>query len=264
MQRLIVTSATYRQGSEATPEQIAHDPQNRLLARGPRFRVDAEVVRDLALDAAGLLDRRIGGPSVYPPQPDGVTALAYGGPSWPTSTGRDRHRRGLYTFLKRTAPYASFLTFDAPTSDTTCPRRERSNTPLQALTLLNDPVYRRGRAGAGEAGGSRGSRERRRGGTRHPGLPPVTGSPPHDERACRRHRVPRFTAGAIRLRRTRPGRREWYETHGRESVSQDIRGHLRDDLGWQRHRERGPGRLDDRHPGLAEPRRDHHQGVSPP
>jgi hypothetical protein len=103
--------------------------------------VEAEIVRDLALAAGGLLDRRIGGPSVYPPQAAGVTALAYGAPSWPTSEGSARHRRGLYTYLKRTAPYASFLTFDAPTSETTCPRRERSNTPLQALALLNDAVF---------------------------------------------------------------------------------------------------------------------------
>lgn len=141
MHRQIVKSATYRQDSRVNPDLLALDPDNRLLARGPRTRVEAEVVRDLALAAAGLLDARIGGPSVYPPQPEGVTALAYGGPGWPTSDGRDRYRRGLYTFLKRTAPYASFITFDAPTSDTSCARRERSNTPLQALTLLNDPVF---------------------------------------------------------------------------------------------------------------------------
>ena len=141
LHRLIVTSATYRQSSRVTPEGLAKDPKNELLARGPRFRVEAETVRDMALAASGLLNGKVGGPSVYPPQPEGVTALAYGGPSWPTSTGLDRYRRGLYTFWKRTAPYATSMVFDSPSSDTVCVRRERSNTPLQALTVLNDPVF---------------------------------------------------------------------------------------------------------------------------
>ncbi len=139
--RLIVTSATYRQSSKVSPSLLARDSLNDLLARGPRYRVDAETVRDIALAASGLLSPKIGGPSVYPPQPDGVTSLAYGLPTWPTSTGEDRYRRGLYTFTKRTAPYATFGLFDAPNSDLACLRRERSNSPLQALTLLNDPVY---------------------------------------------------------------------------------------------------------------------------
>ncbi len=141
MHRLIVNSATYRQTSAATPELLERDPRNDLLARGPRFRVEAEMVRDLALTASGLLTAEVGGPSVYPPQPDGVMALSYAQDAWPTSNGPERFRRGLYTFLKRTAPYAAFMTFDAPTSEATCTRRERSNTPLQALTLLNDTVY---------------------------------------------------------------------------------------------------------------------------
>ena len=141
MHRLIVESATYRQSSTASPALLARDPRDELLARGPRFRVEAEMVRDIALAASGLLNREVGGPSVYPPQPDGVTALAYGQGGWPTSVGPARYRRGLYTFIKRTAPYAAFITFDAPTSETTCVRRERSNTPLQALTLLNDAVF---------------------------------------------------------------------------------------------------------------------------
>jgi hypothetical protein len=141
MHREVVTSATYRQSSKATPEQIARDPLNTLLARGPRFRVGAETIRDVALAASGLLATRMEGPSVHPPQPEGATALAYGQEAWPTSVGRDRYRRGLYTFLKRTAPYASFITMDAPTSETACLRRERSNTPLQALTMLNDDVF---------------------------------------------------------------------------------------------------------------------------
>ena len=141
MHRLIVTSATYRQSSTTSPELLARDPRNILLARGPRFRIEAEMVRDLALAASGLLTEKVGGPSVYPPQPEGVTALAYGGGGWPTSGGPERYRRGLYTFTKRTAPYAAFATFDAPSSELACVRRERSNTPLQALTLLNDAVF---------------------------------------------------------------------------------------------------------------------------
>jgi mono/diheme cytochrome c family protein len=141
MHRLIVTSATYKQSSIATSEMLERDPRNVLLARAPRLRLEAEAVRDLALAASGLLVRKIGGPSVYPPQPDGVVALAYGQNTWPTATGPDRFRRGLYTFTKRTAPYAAFATFDAPSSETTCVRRERSNTPLQALVLLNDAVF---------------------------------------------------------------------------------------------------------------------------
>ncbi len=141
MHRLIVTSATYRQSARATPDQLARDPRNEHLGRGPRFRVPAEVVRDIALASAGLLADKIGGPSVFPPQPEGATALAYSQSAWPVSTGADRYRRGLYTFLKRTAPYAASITMDAPTSEATCVRRERSNTPLQALTLLNDTVF---------------------------------------------------------------------------------------------------------------------------
>jgi hypothetical protein len=139
--RAIVTSATYRQSSRATPELLARDPRNDLLARGARFRVPAETVRDIALSACGLLAAKLGGPSVFPPQPEGVTSLAYGMTSWKASLGADRYRRGLYTFLKRTSPYAAFITMDAPTSETVCVRRERSNTPLQALALLNDTVF---------------------------------------------------------------------------------------------------------------------------
>jgi hypothetical protein len=141
MHRLIVTSASYRQDSRISAAQLARDPKNELLARGPRFRVEAEVVRDIALTASGLLNPAIGGRSVFPPQPEGVTSLAYGSVAWKTSEGADRYRRGLYTYTKRTAPYASFTIMDAPTSETACVRRERSNTPLQALTLLNDTVF---------------------------------------------------------------------------------------------------------------------------
>ncbi len=139
--RHLVTSATYRQSSKVSAELAQRDRDNELLARGPRVRLESEMVRDTALAAAGLLSRKIGGPSVYPPQPAGVSAIAYGNAPWPTSQGADRYRRGLYAYAKRTAPYAAFALFDGPSGETTCPRRERSNTPLQALTTLNDAVF---------------------------------------------------------------------------------------------------------------------------
>ncbi len=149
MHRLIVTSATYRQSSRVTPELLAKDRDNRLLARGPRVRLEAEVIRDSVLQASGLLSERIGGPSVFPPQPPGVTTEGtYGGLAWNVSQGADRYRRGLYTFTKRTAPYAMFATFDAPSGEVCVARRDVSNTPLQALTLLERPGLRRGRPGA--------------------------------------------------------------------------------------------------------------------
>jgi hypothetical protein len=141
LHRLIVTSATYRQASRASPALVARDPYNRLLARGPRFRVEAEMVRDIALAAGGLLSRKVGGPSVFPPQPDGIWRNPYSDEKWIASEGEDRYRRGLYTFLRRTSPYPSFLTFDATSREYCTVRRVRTNTPLQALTLLNDPVF---------------------------------------------------------------------------------------------------------------------------
>ncbi len=141
MHRLMVTSATYRQASLVRTPLGERDPQNVLLARGPRFRIEAETVRDVALSASGLLSSTVGGPSVFPPQPAGVNDLAWGSAAWPTSQGPDRFRRGLYTYLKRTSPYAAFTTFDAPSGENCAVRRERSNTPLQALTLLNDTVF---------------------------------------------------------------------------------------------------------------------------
>ncbi len=141
LHRLIVNSATYQQSAQVDEKLHQIDPDNRLLARGPRFRVDAETIRDLLLSASGLLSKKMYGPSVYPPQPASVTALAYGNMKWPVSTGEDRYRRSLYTFSKRTAPFAAFTTFDAPTGETCTVRRDRSNTPLQALTLLNDEMY---------------------------------------------------------------------------------------------------------------------------
>lgn len=136
--RLIVTSATYRQASEVRPAWREKDPYNRLLARGPRFRLEAEMIRDLALAAGGLLSPKIGGPSVFPSQPEGVWRNPYSEEKWVTSQGEDRYRRSLYTFLRRTAPYPSFMTFDATSRETCTARRVRTNTPLQALAALND------------------------------------------------------------------------------------------------------------------------------
>ncbi|MDX2151955.1 MAG: PSD1 and planctomycete cytochrome C domain-containing protein [Bryobacteraceae bacterium] len=141
LHRLIVTSATYKQDSRVTPDLLQRDPYNRLLARGPRFRMEAETVRDAALMSAGLLSRKIGGPSVFPYQPEGVWDLPYSNEKWVMSKGEDRYRRGLYTFARRTAPYPSMLTFDAPSREFCAVRRVRTNTPLQALTTLNDPVF---------------------------------------------------------------------------------------------------------------------------
>ncbi len=140
--RLIVNSATYRQSSNLTPKLQEADPTNRWLARAPRQRVESETIRDIALAASGLLSQKIGGPSVYPPIPDGVLSLGYGAQMpWPTSTGEDRYRRAMYTFWKRSVPYPSMIIFDQPNGDFSCTRRIKSNTPLQALTTLNDQVF---------------------------------------------------------------------------------------------------------------------------
>jgi hypothetical protein len=143
LHRLIVTSATYRQSSAVTPELLSRDPANRLLARGARYRVDAEVVRDIALSASGLLNRKLGGPSVYPPAPEFmfVPPASYGPKTWATDTGPDKYRRALYTFRFRSVPYPMLQTFDAPNGEFSCARRVRSNTPLQALTTLNEPLF---------------------------------------------------------------------------------------------------------------------------
>jgi mono/diheme cytochrome c family protein len=141
LHKLIVTSATYRQDARATAELIERDPSNNLYARGPRNRLEAEMLRDQALAIAGLLSRKMHGPSVMPPQPDGVWQVVYSGDAWVTSEGEDRYRRGIYTFWRRTSPYPSMITFDAPSREFCVDRRNRSNTPLQALTLLNDQVY---------------------------------------------------------------------------------------------------------------------------
>jgi hypothetical protein len=139
MHKLIVMSATYRQTSDARAELTERDPDNHLLARQARLRLHAEQVRDAALMVSGLLDNTLGGPSVRPPQPKAAASYGYETP-WPESAGGDRYRRGLYTWIQRTSPYAQSVTFDLPDPNQVCSRRERSNTPLQALTLLNDPV----------------------------------------------------------------------------------------------------------------------------
>lgn len=139
--RTIVTSATYRQSPTVTPDRLEKDPPNRLLARGPRFRMEAEMIRDQALASAGLLSEKMYGPSVMPPQPEGIWQVVYSGDQWKESTGPDKYRRALYTYWRRTMPYPSMVTFDAPSREVCTVRRARTNTPLQALVTLNDPVY---------------------------------------------------------------------------------------------------------------------------
>jgi hypothetical protein len=147
--RMLVTSATYRQSSAATPELVARDPENRLLARGPRYRLTAEFVRDQALAVSGLLDGRIGGVSVFPYQPPGLweelmarsDGDQFTAQKYTPSHGADLYRRSMYTFWKRTSPPPSLGAFDAPDRETCTVRRGRTNTPLQALVLMNDPTY---------------------------------------------------------------------------------------------------------------------------
>ncbi len=141
LHRLIVSSSTYRQDSKASPSLLEKDPQNRLLARGPRLRLSGELIRDHMLKASGKLSGKMFGPGVYPPQPLTVLAHAFGNKSWNASKGEDRYRRSVYTFIKRTAPFAGFMTFDGTSGENCLAKRDRSNTPLQALTLLNDEMY---------------------------------------------------------------------------------------------------------------------------
>ncbi len=141
LHRLIVTSATYRQSSDWRVDLAGKDPENLLLARFPRLRVEAEIVRDIALSAAGLIRLEVGGPSVFSPQPPRVTDLSRGNLVWIDAIGGARYRRGMYTFWKRTSPYPSLAAFDAPAADVATVRRNRSNTPLQALTTLNDVLF---------------------------------------------------------------------------------------------------------------------------
>jgi len=139
--KTIVMSATYRQDSSPTAAKLEMDPDNRLLSRGPRFRLSAEQLRDQALAVSGLLSDQKGGPSVMPPQPEGVWRNPYNGQQWVTAEGEDRHRRAIYTYWRRTGPYPSMITFDAPSREVCVSRRVRTNTPLQALVTLNDPAF---------------------------------------------------------------------------------------------------------------------------
>jgi hypothetical protein len=139
--KTMVMSATYRQSSKVSPELVERDPNNRFYARGPRIRLEAEMIRDLALAASGLLSQKVGGPSVMPKQPDGIWQVVYSGDKWETSEGEDRYRRGMYTFWRRTSPYPMMINFDAPSREFCVLKRNRSNTPLQALNLLNDPAF---------------------------------------------------------------------------------------------------------------------------
>jgi hypothetical protein len=141
LHRLIVTSATYRQSSRARPDLATLDPRNRLLARQSRLRLDAEFIRDGALSASGLLTEKVGGPGTFPPQPEGIYRFTQIDKHWKASTGPDRYRRGMYTYLWRSAPHPGLTVFDAPDGTFACTRRNRSNVPLQALTLLNDEGY---------------------------------------------------------------------------------------------------------------------------
>ena len=139
--RTIVSSATYQQSSRVTPQLLEVDPRNRLLARGPRFRVEAEVVRDIALCSSGLLDRKLGGPSIFPPVPPSVLKYNFGQPeSWIPAQGPQRYRRAIYVFRKRTMPDPMLSSFDAPSAEFSCARRMRSNTPLASLASLNEPI----------------------------------------------------------------------------------------------------------------------------
>ena len=140
MVRLIVTSATYRQASDARPDLATVDPANTLLARQSRFRLPAELIRDSALHVSGLLNDSIGGESVKPPQPEGVADLQYS-MKWEETKDRNKYRRGIYVFVQRTANYPLLMNFDAPDRTVSCARRETSNTPLQPLNLMNDPAF---------------------------------------------------------------------------------------------------------------------------
>jgi hypothetical protein len=143
MHRLIVTSAVYRQSSRMTPQQLEKDPYNRLLARGPRFRVEGEIIRDIALASSGLLNEKIGGRPVMPPAPAFLflPPASYGPVPWKDETGDEQYRRGIYVFRRRSTPYPMLQTFDVPAGESSCVRRARSNSPLQALVSLNEPMF---------------------------------------------------------------------------------------------------------------------------
>ena len=201
--RTIVTSATYRQASAVPAALAERDPYNRLFARGPRFRLEAEMIRDGELAASGLLSAKMHGPSVFPAQPEGIWNMPYNEDRWVESEGEDRYRRSLYTFLRRTSPYPMQMTFDATSREYCAARRVRTNTPLQALTLLNDRASfeaaralaraRRRRAGCAPAG---------------PRAPSASSSPAIRSRPSSRGCSPTSTPSgrSSRAGPTRPGR----------------------------------------------------------
>ena len=141
LHRLLVTSATYRQSSHTRTDLTERDPLNKLLAKQSRVRIDAEMIRDAALVASGLLTEELGGAPVFPPQPEGVFDFTQDKKPWKTSTGRDRYRKGIYTHLWRSSLYPAMAVFDFPEPNVACTRRIRSNTPLQSLTLANDETF---------------------------------------------------------------------------------------------------------------------------
>ncbi len=141
LHRLIVTSATYKQSSVGRADLKDADPQNKLLARQTRLRLEAEIIRDAALTASGLFRPKVGGPGVYPPLPREVFAFTQSNHAWPESQGDDRYRRGMYTFIWRQSQHHLSTTFDGADAQVACTRRNRSNTPLQALHLANDPAF---------------------------------------------------------------------------------------------------------------------------
>jgi hypothetical protein len=143
LHRLIVHSATYRQSSRVTPELLAKDPYNRLLARGPRFRVEGEIVRDIALSVSGLLNPKVGGRAVMPTAPEYLfqPPASYAPFPWKSESGAENYRRAIYTFRRRSTPYPALQAFDVPNADFSCVKRQRSNSPLQALVALNEPIF---------------------------------------------------------------------------------------------------------------------------
>ena len=242
----IVMSSAYRQSSRVTPEHLEKDPGNRLLARGPRFRLSAEGIRDNALAVSGLLNPEIGGPSVYPYQPPGLwEEMAFGdvfsAQTYTPGSGKDLYRRGMYTFWKRTVPPASLATFDAPDREECRIRRALTNTPLQALVLMNDPTY----VEAFPPPGAENDPRRRR----PPGSAHCLGFPPRN-----RTRSPAGRNGRAGLYRPRAGGRLPQSPPGRPRTR-----HRRRIAARPQPRPRRAGRLDHRRRHDPKPRRSRHQ-----
>ena len=251
MQRLIVTSAAYRQSSRVTPELLEKDPENRLLARGPRFRLPAEMVRDNALAVSGLLNPPVGGPSVFPYQPKGLwEEMAFGdgfsAQTYVQSHGQDLYRRSMYTFWKRTVPPAQMSVFDAPDREKCTARRTVTNTPLQALVLLNDPTYVEAARVAGRARDPERPDEILRSAPRWPSSWPRRASPTSRNWRC----SPSSPSSELRSRsRTIASTPTSCLRNGETPPDPKI-----DKV--------GTGRLDHGGQHDSQPRRDHHQGVT--